>query len=127
MELKPSAVTTYLEKRLVITVRLSEEAINPHLKAHVSERRWWVVHVAVTTTPHAPESFNHHVLPLCDDYSHMSKQDDFSWNESTYQELEDTIIRNPDYFEVKCLDEDCYLNLQYIDVIERIESYHLED
>lgn len=43
MELKPSAVTTYLT-RLVITVRLSEETRNPHLQAHVSERRWWVVH-----------------------------------------------------------------------------------
>ena len=84
-------------------------------------------HVAVTTTSQAPESFNQHVLSLCDDYDHMSKKDDFSWNEYTYQELEDIIMRNPDYFKVKCLDEDCYLNLQYIDVIERIESYHLED
>jgi len=57
----------------------------------------------------------------------MSIKDDFSWNESTFQELEDIIAENPDYFEVKCLDEDCYLDLQYIDMIERIESYHLED
>ena len=111
----------------MITVRLSEEARNPHLKAHVSERRWWVVHVSLTTTSQAPESFNQHVLSLCNDYAHMVKQDNFSWNEYTYQELEDIIMRNPDYFKVKCLDEDCYLNLQYIDVIERIESYHLED
>lgn len=84
-------------------------------------------YVAVTTTSHAPESFNHHVLSLCNDYAHMVKQDNFSWNESTHQELEDIIVRNPDYFEVECLDEDCYLDLQYIDVIKRIESYHLED
>lgn len=57
----------------------------------------------------------------------MSKQDGFSWNEYTYQELEDIILRNPDYFKVECLDEDCYLDLQYIDVIKSIESYHLED
>lgn len=84
-------------------------------------------YVAVTTTTHTPESFNHHVLSLCDDYAHMSKQDGFSWNESTYQALEDIILRNPDYFKVECLDEDCYLDLQYIDVIKSIESYHLED
>lgn len=84
-------------------------------------------YVAVTTTSHTPESFNHHVLSLCDDYAYMINQDDFSWNESTYQALEDIILRNPDYFKVKCLDEDCYLDLQYIDVIKSIESYHLED
>lgn len=84
-------------------------------------------YVSLTTTSQAPESFNHHVLSLCNDYAHMSKQDDFSWNESTYQELEDIIAENPDYFEVKCLDDDCYLDLKYIDTITSIESYHLED
>lgn len=57
----------------------------------------------------------------------MVKQDNFSWNESTFQELEDIIAENADYFEIEYVEEDCYLNLQYIDVIERIESYHLED
>lgn len=84
-------------------------------------------HVAVTTTSHAPESFNQHVLSLCNDYAHMVKQDNFSWNESTFQELEDIIAENADYFEIEYVEDDCYLYLKSIDEIKSIESYHLED
>lgn len=83
-------------------------------------------HVAVTTTSHAPESFNQHVLSLCSGCDHMSKKDDFSWNESTFQELEDIIAENADYFEIEYVEDDCYLDLKSIDEIKSIESYHLE-
>lgn len=57
----------------------------------------------------------------------MSKEDDFSWSESTFQELEDIIAENADYFEIEYVKDDCYLDLKYIDTITSIESYHLED
>ena len=49
MELKPSAVTTYLT-RLVITVRLSGETRNPHLNREVGGG---VVHTAGPVLPTA--------------------------------------------------------------------------
>lgn len=84
-------------------------------------------YVSLTTTSHAPESFNHHILSLCNDYAHMVKQDNFSWNESTFQELKDIIAENADYFEIEYVEDDCYLDLKSIDEIKSIESYHLED
>jgi len=57
----------------------------------------------------------------------MSKKDNFSWNESTFQELEDIIAENADYFEIEYVEDDCYLDLKSIDEIKSIESYHLED